>query len=101
MNDEEKPAGILIFIRAVLLELWTYFAYGLGAAIPSIWNLATNRALPRVWIYLVMIPFGFPSGAFLVWKKERIERNALAAKVTTLNVEVDRERNALVAEVAS
>lgn len=30
MKDEQEPAGILIFIRAVLLELWTYFAYGLG-----------------------------------------------------------------------
>ena len=100
MNPEQKPVGILIFIRAVLLELWTYFAYGLGAAIPSIWSLATDRALPRVWIYLALIPLGFLSGGFLVWRKERIERNAMAAEVAKLNAEVDRlDRPCFVSEV--
>jgi hypothetical protein len=38
-------------------------------------------------------------GGFLVWKRERIERNALFAEVAKLKAEVDTERNALAAEV--
>jgi hypothetical protein len=83
-----KRTGAWDFGRAVFSEAWTYAACGTGAAILSIWGWATGR-VPPAWLFLAIVAAGSLVGGFRTWKQERVDRNALVAKLVDAYAELD------------
>ncbi len=74
-RPDPKPVGAFAFLRAITSEAWTWFAYGGGAVILTIWGYITG-GLPPAWVFLAVIAAGFLVGGYKTWRSERIERNA-------------------------
>lgn len=95
----QKPISLGAYASAAFSEIWTYFFFGGGPALLSIWGWRTGQQQP-LWVFVTVAALGSLPAGFRIWKKERVERNERAAKLVKTKARLDElNRPRFVSEV--
>ena len=84
----QKPISLGAYASAAFSEIWTYFFFGGGPALLSIWGWRTGQQQP-LWVFVSVAALGSSPAGFRIWKKERVERNERAAKLVKTKARLD------------